>query len=339
MKRSMWKGLVFIHIIVWPSLSTGQKNPTSVFDKEWPSHEEIKQGWHSTLEVGTNISLGLSENWIGQTDGGSTTVGLSFDGSLNYQSGPNEWRNTLNIFEASTKNPHLPHYVKSSDEVTIKSIYLRSLDKDKWLHLYVRFKARTSLFEGKDIRSENYVYQVKDSRGLIVSSQTRNAFRLTDGLRPMNLKESIGLFANPYKTEECVVEYRLGMGVTQVIADHQFRIDSVNLANKTIKVAPLKSYDQVGVEFGLSVRGQIDDKSSYELGYETLLPFTQTDFGGDKKGDIFRRATHEAFIKLSTKFYKSISLNGEYRLRKQPLLLDQTQAQGLALVRFTYTLF
>ena len=187
----------------------------------------------------------------------------------------------------------------------------------------------------------NYVYKAVSSSGSVVRSQTMETFRLTDGLRPLHFNESVGFFAEPYRAEKVIVEFRLGLGATQVIADHQFRIDSVDQAAQVITVRSLESYDQIGLEFSLRAQGKIDVKSSYELGYETLIPFLSLRNGDRealKSHGVLGGATQDVFAKLSTKFYESISLSCEYRLRKQPFLLDKTQSQSLTLMNFTYTL-
>lgn len=343
------KSLIFISVIIFSNVVFGHKSPVDTkvvvpgVKRNLQSQGEIEEGWSQTLKIGTNVSLGRSDHWIGQTNGGSTTLGLSFDGHLNYKGKRNEWRSVLRVLEASTKNPRFPRHVKSSDEITIEGIYLRSLEKYYWIGPYVRVKVQTSLFKEEDIRSESYTYRTLDPSGTVVHSKTTNTFRLTDGLRPINFKESAGFFVEPYEMEKVTVEFRLGMGAVQVIADHQFSIDSVDLVDRIIEVTQLESYHQMGVEFALSVEGQIGGKSSYESGYEILIPFSfqHPSFDGNHLNDrdAFEWANHDFFAKLSTKLYKYISLSCEYRLRKQPLLLDKTQAQSLALVNFTYTLF
>ena len=338
---------IFISIIILSNKVLGHRYPAETqtipgIDKELKAKEKVQDGWSQALKVGSNISLGSSENWVGQASGSSTTLGLSLDGNLNYRTKQHEWRMTLRILEASTKNPSLPRPVKSSDEITIESIYLRSLKEYKWLGAYTQLKARASLFKGEDVRSKNYTYQVINPSGTVVGEKTTNTFRLTDGLRPLNLKASIGFFAEPYEMKKVTVELRTGVGAIQVIADRQFNIDTINMEDKIIKVTPLENYSQMGLEFGLNISGQIGDKSSYELGYETLIPFFTEYSDSNKKlkeRDVFELANHDTFAKLSTKLHESISFSCEYRLRKQPFLIDKTQIQSLTLVNFTYTLF
>ena len=116
------------------SIALGISGP----DKKGKSSVDIQKGWSRTLKVGANVSLGVSDNWIGQLNGNSTTLGLSFDGSFSYGGEQSDggrsrqWQNTLRILEASTQNPSLPRWVKSSDEITIESMYRHFLEKHTW---------------------------------------------------------------------------------------------------------------------------------------------------------------------------------------------------------------
>jgi len=181
--------------------------------REIQSTEEISEGWSPKLELSANLSLGSSQDVVGQTDGDTKTYGLNVTGGANYRDIRQEWRSVLKLAQATSKSPAISQYVKSQDQILVDSIYLYSLESVPWLGPYVKAGVQTSLFKGEDIRERVYTYSVKGSNEVLHTGET---LRLTDSLRPIATKQSVGAFAKLIDRKKTQLELRLGLGLIQV---------------------------------------------------------------------------------------------------------------------------
>lgn len=298
--------------------------------------KQTSEGWTPKLRISANANLMSSHRFIGQTDGDSTTLGLNLDGSLAYQKNRHTWRGLLHISEATTKTPTLSQFIKSSDEFKLESIYLYSSSQYPWLGPYLKGNLQTPLFKGEDIRPDSSTYVITDRHGSMRTFES-SSLRLTDPFRPLSTRESGGLFMNLITEPRSKLQLRMGLGALQVNAKGQLAIQK-KAGTSDIHVIELKSYEQAGLELGLSFEGQWDDRSSYSVGVESLTPFINDLEEGDTR-DAWSLTEYDSFARLSTKVYEWLSLNYEFKLRKQPQLLEQTQTQHMVLANFVYDVF
>ena len=299
--------------------------------------EELKQsekatlGWNKKLILGGSLSFGSSENVIGQPNGQSNNYGLNIEGALNQIKEQSEWRNDLKIGESASRTPAVPRFVKVKDDIKLETMYLYTLESTPWFGPYVKASVETAMFKGEDVRSEAKTYQFADG-----STLTGTSVRLTDGFKPLTTKESAGGFFKIINTDTMKFEGRTGIGAVQVNASNQRAIkDDAGTAN--VEVIDLDSYEQVGIEGGLTFKGTIDEKTSYSLEGEFLSPFIVDKKAGDNRSNL-ELTNWEVKGRLTSKLYDWLSLDYTAKVFKQPQLLDDTQLQTLLLLNLTYQL-
>lgn len=326
----------FIILFNFSSFAQETDSALTLDKKDTKPMEKAKEGWTPSLNLGAQVSFGSSSNVIGQPDGDSKTFGANLDGAYNYKHNKDEWQNSLKIKGASTTTPALPRYVKSSDELNFVSLYLHSLEAYPWMGPYVRVQAKTSLFKGEDVQAADKTYIKRTRAGATQETQTTSTLRLTDGFKPLSVKESVGVFFKLLEKPKAQLTARLGYGAIQVDASGQYAINDDDTTPQ-VEVEELASYSQNGVEGGFVYKGKIDDKTSYSLIGEFLTPINPDLEAGDERDDL-EMTNRELTFKLTSKVYEWMSFNYEYSVKKEPQLLPRAQQQHLMSLSFAYSL-
>lgn len=303
--------------------------------KEIKFTEKKELGWKPAASISALYSFGSSENVVGQTDGTTQIFGMSFKGSLTEVAEMSEWRNSLNYSGATSKTPTVPHYVKSSDEFKLETIYLRSLPDEPTIGPFVKADVTTSLFRGEDARSGPTTYDIYNGDGTLRGSQTDTSLPLTDAFRPLTITESVGVFWKPHNDDKMVLEMRAGVGSAQVLAKNQLAIQDKS-DTAAIEVVELKSYSQTGIEFGVLFKGKIDEKTMYELNAQSLTPVIKE---SDESRDSFRLTNFNVSARLSSQITTWMSIGYDYKLKLQPQLIERPQTQQMLVINITYNLF
>lgn len=334
------KFLIVISLIAWISPSFAE---TKVWDStkdatRTPAKEgEVKpQGWKKSANLGLNLSFTSSQSVVGQTDGNSQTYGVNSKGSLNRYSDADEWRNEFSLTGATTKTPTIPRFVKSSDELKLGTIYLYSLPSVPKIGPYVRAEAAAPIFKGEDVRTGTQTYKITHLSGPDTTRQD-SSIRLTDGFKPLTTKEAAGFFYKPYEDERTKIETRAGLGAQQIASRGQFAVTGVDSAG-AVMVKELDDVNQAGLELAASVKGKLNDVSTYEVGAESLTPFIS-----NKKSDDHRNAIEltnvEAFAKVSSNITSWASFGYDYKLKIEPQLITRAQQIHMLVLNVNYNLF
>ncbi len=291
-----------------------------------------EDGWHFKLDLSGTVSLGSSDKVIGQQDGSSTTLGTDIVGAANYRKESHEVRNNLSIKEATSRTPAVPSYVKSADELKYDLTYLYSLESYPRIGPYAKASATAPLFKGESKTPTAETYSVNGSQ------VTTDTLRLTDGLRPLETRQSVGFFAKAIDREKTKLEFRLGYGARQIKAKGNFAIQDDTATANLIEVVELTDFNQSGIEGGFDFNGRWDDKSSYGLTGEFLTPVTKSlPPGAPNKSNA--ELTYMAFTaKLNTKLYDWAIVEYQFKTLNDPQLLDKWQTQQNLVLKFTYNL-
>lgn len=330
MHKSILLGLIF----ALGTASAQTRVVSQVTEKEEIKKTDAKVlGWQKKLVVGAGVSLGTSDNVVGQQSGSTNTFSATVEGQLNHIKERDEWRNTLKLSESTSRTPAIPRYVKVNDVLDLETLYLYSLESVPWFGPYAKASAQAPIFFGQDIRATDTTYDITYQNGS-TQSVTGNSLRLTDGFRPLTTKESVGGFAKLMTRENLKIEGRAGLGGLQVQADRQLVLaDDKDTPN--VEVNELRSYSQLGAELGFSIKGKIDEKTSYSLEGEVLLPFTVDKAPGDTR-DNLRLTNWDLKGRLSSKLYDWLSLDYSARALMQPQLVEELQVQTLLQLTMTY---
>lgn len=335
MYKKLLLGLLFLGSSAFAQDATLEEVKSTVPDKPLEAKansENSKMGWNNKLDLGANISFGSSQDVVGQDNGETTTMGLNLKGKFDYLKDNYEVQNNLIVKESSTKTPSIPQYVKSADEFKYDVTYLYHLENYKWMGPYARFSLATTLFHGEDVRAEASTYKITKQDGSVETKSNLKKLALTDPFNPLTTKESAGLFMNFVDTETVKLTTRFGLGAIQVSADGQFVVND-DSATSEIEINEVKSYSQVGAEFGLNYDHKLDERSSIFFGVEVLTPFSKDD---DEERTLFELSNIEANTGYTNKMYEWMSLKYEAKALMQPQIIDKFQIQHMLLLNFSY---
>ena len=295
-----------------------------------------KLGWTHKGNVAANATLASSQSVVGQTDGSAESYGLGVKTSHVWADELNEWR-TTGVYDGSLgRTSSTPRFVKSADDVRVDSTWLGGWPIGPNSGPYARLGAQTAFFAGDDARPAPVNYLISHRDG---TTQTANgdALRLTDPFRPLTLKESVGWFWKPIDTKEFRLDLRSGPGAEQAFAEGQFAITGA-APNGDVSVTELRNLSQIGLEGAVAIRGDLNERVSYEATVESLTPFVSNKDAGDPR-DPWRLTNFEASAKIAAKVAKWASVSYEYRLVSRPLLVDVAQQSHRALFNIQYDFF
>ncbi len=298
--------------------------------------EEKTMGWKRSANLGLNLSFTSSSDVIGQTDGSSETYGLNLKSGFNYFTDYSEWKNDVSLVSTTTRTPSVPRFVKSSDEFKLSSMYMHFWNGNPNFGPYARAEVSAPLFKGEDVQSTNKTYRIT-RRTQADEVFTASSVRLTDAFRPLNTKEGVGIFWRPKNDPKLKIETRLGFAALQVVAAGQYASGGVNSAGE-IQINELSDLNQAGLEAAVSVKGKVDEKSSYEAGIETLTPFISNQESGDDR-DAFGLTNVDGFVKLTSNITSWASFGYDYKVKIQPQLLDRAQQIHMIVLNANYNLF
>ena len=292
--------------------------------KEKPKSEADKhgQGWSGDLRIGATLNLSSNNNVVGKPDGTLFTVGLELDGNLYYINGDHEWRTNMYLGEMFSKSPNIDDFVKTTDKLVIDSIYLYHIQSIPWLGPFARFGLDTALLPGYDVQASPVDYIDDSTKATLTSNADK--YRTTDAFKPLQLKESLGVFAKPISEKPYTIEARLGVGARQIWADGQWAIKSTTAASGAtraqVALKPLETYQQVGGELGVYFNGEIwDGKVAYKASAETLMPFYSS---GESDKSLVELTNVEFNGGLSFRLVSWLSIEYGLKVAYMPKLLD-----------------
>lgn len=295
-----------------------------------------RQGWNPRLSLGATGSFSNNSDVAGQLNGNTVSLGLRLDTGIDLNTGGHEWRNALIVGGATTRTPVIPEFVKTSDLLALDSTYLYHVVF--WFGPFARGTFTTSMFPGTDIRALPVVYQITRADGTQqppTASSTRLA--LSDPFRPATFRESAGLFLQFYRSTPFNVEVRGGAGAQEVIADNQLTLrDDPRTPN--IEVQELKTINQIGPEAALSLWGELlDKKLLYRINADVMTPFAHGALLSVDTRNAFALTNFQVNATLSYRLTRYASLDYQFKLLRQPELVDATQIQNALLLTFGFS--
>jgi hypothetical protein len=294
------------------------------------------QTWNKTAKVGANLSFSSSHSVVGQTDGNSQTYGLNFKGELNRLQRTDEWRNALTLQEATTQTPGQSRYLKSNDELKFETTYFAGWTNHPALGNYFRAQATAPIFTGEDAQTDAKTYRIHRINGDESQTFTGSTFRLTDGFKPLNTRESLGFYWRPADQPALHLEFRLGLAAIQTAAGGQYALGGTNAAGEVV-VDELRDISQAGMEAALSAKGKLEKNSSYEIGAEAMTPFVNNKLASDHR-DAWRLTDVSANAKLISNITSWAAFSYDYKLTLQPQLYDHVQQLHMMVLNINYSL-
>ncbi len=275
--------------------------------------------WTFKLRIGSVFQLSQSRSVLGRIDGTTRSFNLDVHGEANWRCGRHEVRNRLDTNDLIVKTQNTGRWVPASDFVELESIY--QYYAGRHVGPFARVGLKTSVFLGRDLRTNAVQYQLPD--GELTPSRTE--YRLTDRLLPLTLLQSVGMFYNPVHEAQFDVDLRGGIGVREVIADDQLGVRDVATTTAIVELAGLHSYVEGGLEAIIMVRGEAwKERVSYYGGIELLLPLLRTREVGDDRTAV-ELLSKTVRLGVAYRLAKSATILYELRLVHQPQLIDSVQ--------------
>ncbi len=316
------------------SLAADNK-PQIVIDKDARKKDDKKKdGLDWRLGTVGTLSFADNRSVVGQVDGSTITFGFKLDLAVDYRHKAHEWRNSTSLAAQITRTPQLDSFIKAQDSLALESIYLYHVAK--WWGPFARFAWSTSMFRGRDQPAAATTYSISKLDGS-AESLTASSLGLTDVLRPSQLKESLGLFAQPVAKKPVSVEFRLGAGGRQTLAKGQLAIADDD-GTPEVEVKELDDVLQLGTEAVLEVWGTFHNKRvRYKAAAEIMVPFVRNDLPeGDDRG-FLELSNYSVKAELSFKLVQWASVDYSFKALREPQLIDELQLQNQLLLSFGLT--
>lgn len=320
------------------SQAAAQEAATEILPEALETTEAVEvMPWRYRLNLGAGLNFAASNNVVGASDGATWTISLNVDAGAYYIRGSHEWRNSLLISEAFTRTPTIDEFLKSADALNLESLYLYHLPNAPWFGPFGRFTLETSIFAGRDVRSEPTTYLVTREDGTVDTVvATANSIHLTSPFQPLSLSESIGVFLEPVAETEISYELMVGLGARQTFAGGGLAVSDDDTTGE-IEVATLEDSTQVGAAAITKLYGELEEgRVSYQLGGEVLIPFINDLPEDDDRGAIDLTLIR-AYLGLSFRLVEWASLDYRFDARREPLVVEEWQTQHNLLLTFTYS--
>lgn len=275
--------------------------------------------WTYKLKVGAVLEYNNSRGVVGRLDGTSRSFSASLHGQANWERDRHNVRNRMDARGVIVKTQNTGRWVPASDYIELESIYqYRFLP---YFGPFARLGMNTSMFVGRDLRTNSVQYQMPDGS----LTEERTELRLSDPFKPITFLQSVGAFYNPVREENFDIDVRTGIGVREIFAGGQLGILDQSDTQGIVEVVDLKTYTEAGLEFIVMFRGELfDDTLSYFTGGEFLLPVVRSKEPGDnrKSVDLISKIYR---IGVAYKLAKRATILYELRLVHQPQLIDRYQ--------------
>lgn len=287
-------------------------------------------GWKLKLHLGGNTSFGQNSQVVGTADGATFQLGAVLEGSADLHAGNHEWQNSLVVHHQQSKTPQVKIWQKSMDDLKLMSTYLYHLPVLPWVGPFARLKLDTIIFPTATTKPEDYdVINTADPAGTVYSRHAGSEeTKLSGAFEPLTLRESLGGFAEPVKSEPANLGFKLGAGVQETVVRDGFVIAKADDAGR-LEITPLADTLEAGAEFETAFSGALDKRITYELVGNLLYPFILTDDQGVKG---IERLNADLHGKLGIKLTDWGSLELVLGAKRQPLVANQWQlSSGLLL--------
>ncbi|GMV40933.1 MAG: hypothetical protein AMXMBFR64_26490 [Myxococcales bacterium] len=289
---------------------------------------ESADGWKLGLNLGSTISFNHNSNVVGVADGINFQIGVLLGAFANLRAGQHEWLNSLDLKETFTKTPTIDQFLKSNDELVLKTTWLYHIEDLDWLGPFVRAAMNAQVFPGYDARPDDVVLRKTLTDGTVTQDtvEGQHAITLTGAFEPTKLKEVAGLFANPVDMESARLQVQLGVGSTQTFTDGGFVVTDDDKTPE-LELTQLEDYIQVGAELEITLGGKLQKIIAWGVNASFFQPFYSTEERGLSGVDLM---TIGVAANLSVKLAEWASLDYVLTAKREPLILDEWQvANGL----------
>lgn len=297
--------------------------------------ESASTSWEKSLKVSGNANLANNSSVVGKPSGLLTTLGLGLDAGFSRSFNQHEWKNTITYRLAFSRDPVIKKFAKPTDQFVADSAYFYHLKSTPWFGPFARGGLEAPLLKGYDVQASTATYEI--NRGGSTSTESAKSLNLTDPLKPLTLKESLGAFIKPKTSDLAQLEFRLGLGARQTFSANQLALAD-NSATAEIEVEELKSVYQLGSEAFAQLSGKWNSKITYKAYAEVLTPFYTNKESSDARSAL-DLTNYDLGTKVDLAIASWASVTHEFKALKQPQLLDKFQISTSLLLNVGFDLF
>ena len=305
----------------------------------------VADGWKVKVNFGGTANFNFSnENAAsaGAGEQGSTfQIGIVVGIKGDYKQGQHRWKNEITLQQTQTKQPERS-FRKSLDSLEFLSTYLYSFKNPSWLGPFVRFRLNTQILRSSYFNDDEATAWLRESVG---SPPEQRAFDTvgseqrvvqTEPFEPLLLRESAGLFANPFTGETFTFDAKLGVGAQQIIARDGVSFLELRVDDGDLKAVfrEIEGSNDVGAEGEVALTGVIvKERLTWRLTANLFLPLVSSgevivgDWRDTETTVGFDYAIIDVAGGLSLKLAKWASLDYVLMLRRVPLVVRGMQVQ------------
>jgi hypothetical protein len=202
----------------------------------------------------------------------------------------------------------------------------------EWFGPYARFAFQTQMFPGLDIRPTPTDYVIKNLDGTTTNLRGTRVY-MTDPFKPFTLKESVGAFVQPIKSDPITFEGRAGLAARETFGADNLAMND-DSATPAVELQELGDTFVFGAEVVANAWGFIDESKriSYTVGAGVLIPFVTSDLPpGDDRG-LIDLTTFEGNAGLNVKLFDWASLGYKLQVLRDPIVVDTWQVSNSLLL-------
>jgi len=311
--------------------------------------DEAETGWHPMLTLSGNLALSHNQGVVGNPDGLNMMIGYLIAAELGYldETGQHEWQNTLGWQLAYTRTATIETFVKSIDSFDFESAYLYHLPPLPWVGPFVAFQLRMAIFPGYDVRAADTEIVTLDPSGdpiprtdvlgnplpnRVVAAGDR--LDLTNAFEPVQLRETVGVFAIPVDKEVVKVDARAGFGFWEtIVQDGKVLKDDPDTPE--LEIQKLQDTVLLGPELRLAISGLYKENIIYGLSGLLMYPVYHSVDTALEGGE---KLNTEIEALLGVKIAPWLSIDYSLKAYRLPFIVDQWQVQNVLLVSLTLSL-
>ena len=316
----------------------------------------IPDGWRITAKIGGGLNVTDARNVVGATEGTAIQISFKLDAEARYKKGQHTLDNILSIIETITQTPtadgEAGPFVKSQDVLDFVSTYVYRFSDPGWLGPFAQFKLNTQIFPTNteptnDFRIRRLGATEPDGTQFFLA---RESFEQNGAFEPLLLRQTGGLFAEPFSEDVFTIDFKVGIGAQETIARDGFTlvevvtepIDPANPDGPTVDVYVLQQYETIvdlGLEATAKAKGYIlKDVLTWNAAVVAFLPAISSTEVFDDSGrelDSLERLNLEITGGLALKLTKYVSVDYSLLVRRFPQIRNDFQVQNNFLLTLT----
>ena len=329
----------------------------------------VPDGWNVTAKLGGSVNVVDARNVVGTTEGTAIQVGLDLAADANYKKGQHTWGNVLRIQEALQRTPPPDDdtpapFVKSLDNLDLVSTYIYRFSEPDWLGPFVQLKFNTQLFRTTTEPSQDFRInriqkdgtEIRDADTGVTRVAGDAVVRQTAPFEPFLLRQTAGLFGEPFAEDVFTLNFKVGVGAQEIISRDGFNLVNVEVVDDipTYTLQQLESTVDIGFEGTVAAKGYIlKDVLTWNAQAVAFLPVVVTGnvVKVDSAGVVVRdaddnpetlsaieRLNFEFLGGLSLKVTKYVSMDWNLLVRRFPQVRDAFQVTNSFLLTLTMDL-